>query len=572
MGGIPTTHSLAVDGAGNLSGAISIPPVAIGGWYAIVITGSASGSQLFTNAFYIQPAIISVNLSQGYPGTNITIYGYGWNPAETVRVYYDNALQQVLAPSGSTWTAIITASGAMGYHTITARGTSSGTQTASFRIIGPPRYITQSTTQGPPGTPLTISGYNFNIGESVYVTFGGLLVVQGVADYIGYFSLPFTIPEKPVGSYSIDAYGNLTSAASIANLSFSVVPIVSASPTSAEAREQITIIGKGFRPSSVINLSYNGTTFFTTSNTLGSFTVTNTAPNKTGSYTVTASDASGYNASATFSVISPISALISTTTPIVGEELTISGSSQVPGTITIAYDGVTIGTTATSPDGSFTFSFRTPKSVAGHHTIIVTDSLGNSAATTLTIESTPPPVPAPVEPKYGSRAGWSRTVTFSWREVSDPSGVVYNLRVRDSASEEVLSVSGITTLNYKANLPSEGAFSWSVQAEDGAGNTSAWAGPVSFVAGPPMPIWAMVILGMLVVCLAGLLYYFVKIRHYFIKTSQPSPPRKKGKAEGAKAKEIKVVVKTRVSGPVKTKELAKKITKEVTKQLAKKTA
>jgi hypothetical protein len=141
--------------------------------------------------------------------------------------------------------------------------------------------------------------------------------------------------------------------------------------------------------------------------------------------------------------------------------------------------------------------------------------------------------------------------------------VVYNLRVRDSASEEVLNVSGITTLNYKANLPSEGAFSWSVQAEDGAGNTSAWAGPVSFVAGPPMPIWAMVILGMLVVCLAGLLYYFVKIR-------QPSPPRKKGKAEGAKAKEIKVVVKTRVSGPVKTKELAKKITKEVTKQLAKK--
>jgi hypothetical protein len=527
--------------------------------------GLTWGPPSATWSFYIQSAAISVNPYQGYFGTTVTIYGYGWVPGETVRVYYDGIFQQVLVPAGGGWTLIIPASGAMGYHTITAVGTYSGTQTASFRITGPPGYITQSTTQGSPGASVTITGYNFNSRESIFVTFGGSVVAQGVADYTGYWTFPFIVPERPAGSYTIDAYGSITSAAGIANLSFWLVPGVSVSPTSLKGQEQIVINGKGFQPLSAINLSYDRTSFTTASNSLGSFSMTKTAPNKGGSYTITAADASGNSASATFTIINPISVIISPTTGAVGEEVVISGSSQTPGTVTIAYDGLNIGTTKTSGDDSFIFSFRIPKSTAGYHNLTVTDDIGNSASATFSVESSPPPVPMPIKPEYGSRAGWSQSVTFSWGAVSDPSGVVYNLLAYDSALREVLNISGITAPSYKANLPSQGAFSWSVQAVDGAGNASAWSDPAYFVVGPPIPVWAMVLLGVLAVLLAGALYYFIKVW-------QPSPPqRRKGKAgKVKKAEGVRIVVAAiTVSGPVKTADLVKKVTKEVAKQLPK---
>jgi hypothetical protein len=47
------THTLVVDGSGNLSGTITVPGGLVPGTYSIVITGATSGEQAFANAFEV---------------------------------------------------------------------------------------------------------------------------------------------------------------------------------------------------------------------------------------------------------------------------------------------------------------------------------------------------------------------------------------------------------------------------------------------------------------------------------------------------------------------------------------
>jgi hypothetical protein len=495
VGGIPAAHTLVVDGAGNLSGTVFIPATAPGGWNTSVITGSLSGALAFASAFYIQSASISVNPYQGYSGTLITVSGYGWNPGETVRVYYDGALWQTLSPSGSSWSVTLTASGALGYHTITTSGTTSGTQTDSFRIIGPPPYITQSLSQGSPGQYVTITGYNFGYSESVYVTFDGSVIVQGTVDYNGYWSLSFTVPEKPSGSHYIDAYGSTTTAASITNLGFSITPVLTVSPTSVNAKEQVTISGKGFRASSTITLNWGSRDFYATSNSLGSFSTTTVAPDKGADYTITAQDASGYSASDTLTVINPISVAISPATGAIGETISVSGNGLNPGTITITYDGVGVGSISTDAYGNFLFSLKIPKSAAGFHTVAAKDTLGNTASVTFAVESVPPPTPRLIEPSDGTNKGWtSADVTFEWTEVVDPSGVSYSLQLsRDPSFSTVLvNATGLTANSFDKAKLNQGDYYWRVQAVDEAGNSSSWAAPSSFTVSYPPALWPIV--------------------------------------------------------------------------------
>jgi hypothetical protein len=79
------------------------------------------------------------------------------------------------------------------------------------------------------------------------------------------------------------------------------------------------------------------------------------------------------------------------------------------------------------------------------------------------------------------------TPTLDWGDVSDVSGVTYQLQIDDSLdfaplslvlSKPALTASGYTLTAGEA-LPA-GAYYWRVRAVDGAGNESAWSMVPSF--------------------------------------------------------------------------------------------
>jgi hypothetical protein len=75
--------------------------------------------------------------------------------------------------------------------------------------------------------------------------------------------------------------------------------------------------------------------------------------------------------------------------------------------------------------------------------------------------------------------------TFDWGDVSDPSGVSYNLQVDDDAdfSRPIISKEEVAQSTYtlaEGEALSKGTYYWRVKAVDGAGNTAGWTDSFSF--------------------------------------------------------------------------------------------
>jgi hypothetical protein len=131
------------------------------------------------------------------------------------------------------------------------------------------------------------------------------------------------------------------------------------------------------------------------------------------------------------------------------------------------------------------------------------------------MESDPPPTPTLISPANESRVGFIGKVapTFEWSNVTDPSGVSYNLQIATSESftkgviTKTLSEASYTLTSGEA-LP-YGTYYWRVKAVDGAQNEGSWSAPYSFKAGL-LPLWAFIVIIVLIVALiAGLVYFFV---------------------------------------------------------------
>jgi len=190
------------------------------------------------------------------------------------------------------------------------------------------------------------------------------------------------------------------------------------------------------------------------------------------------------------------------------------GSSQV---ITIKYDAAQVATgVATNAKGSFTSSFRAPKSSGGDHAVTATDAAANSASTTFTMESTPPTTPTPLSPEPGSRIGFigETTVTFDWSDITDPSGVSYILEISQEAafSTILLRKEGLTQSQYAltdAEALDSGDYYWRMKAVDGAQNASDWTAAQVFHIGA-MSLWLFVTIAVLAVVLIVVIVWRIK--------------------------------------------------------------
>ena len=503
----------------------------------------------------VQAANPSISLSpnSGNVGDRVHVRGYNFTGNDTVDIYYyfdgDRELieENYDVDTDDTFTyPFDIPESCSGEHHIRVYYTSSSYALAHFTVKPKIEITDPSSAKGFVGDEVEVTGTGFAKDEaSIKIKYEGDEVTQTEAaatDAYGSWTAKFIVPESTSGEHDIDAKGADTAYDDVKVVKFTVKPKITLNPKSGSAGDTVTVNGTGFEKAEAnINIKYDDEVVeqieAAETDELGSWSATfKVPPSVKGSYAV---DAEGKYTKytevddVTFTVAPGVKltpATSSTSPGYVGQTITVTGGGFDPGiSITIVYGNQTASATTTTEGnfpatGSITFE---AKGAHGEQKVVVKDNLNHELAnTTFFMEETPPAAPEPLSPVNGTRVGFvgKVTPTFKWSNVTDPSGIAsYDLQISTNstdftapivslsiASENVTSLDG--TIAYalpKEYALSSGTYYWKLRAIDGAGNEGGWTAVQAFYTGH-LPSWAfIVIIGLVVVGIGALVYFFV---------------------------------------------------------------
>jgi len=404
------------------------------------------------------------------------------------------------------------------YVYVTMDGSKDIEAVAEFTVIA--AEIELDTDEGTVGTEVEITGSDFADDEDITVEYDGyeIDIESGDTDTnsSGDFDATILIPESTAGEHTIKVTDDSDNEAEAV---FTVEPEITIAPESGRVGERATVNGTGFADGEDVTIKFDTEEVATSStNTDGSFTIAFDVPAVgPGSHVVEAKDDDNNSAKVEFRMTTDISIspVTSQSSPgYVGNEVTISGTGFIPShDITITYASTpTVFTTTSKADGSFSYTFKVPKSLPGKHTVTATDGT-NSLEVTFFMESTAPSTPQPLLPLMDSKP--EQPITFDWQDVTDPSGVTYTLQLaRDKNFTDMVMDEELTKSEYTIpetveleSTKKDAPYWWRVKAIDGASNESGWTGAGSFHVGFAfaMPDWALYLL----IGLGGILLFFV---------------------------------------------------------------
>jgi hypothetical protein len=148
---------------------------------------------------------------------------------------------------------------------------------------------------------------------------------------------------------------------------------------------------------------------------------------------------------------------------------------DVSGATTITINGTAVGATDTwslCPESTTSYALHA-EGAGGTVDREITVSVSPAAD----IES--PPAPAPTVPADGLALTCRETQVLAWTPVSDPSGVVYYVKLERQATPSSWDPSGgwgpVSDKQVEVDVDCGGVYRWAVRAEDGAGNSSVWS-------------------------------------------------------------------------------------------------
>ncbi len=446
--------------------------------------------------------VFSVSPASGAVGTEVTILGTVFDSykGDIVVITFNGAQIPEYSPfqipdSGSFEIPFtIPAGTAPGSYIIrvdTAVGASQFSSSTVFRVEAP--ALSLDITEGQVGTSVTASGRGFYAGSTVTVYFlnpGQESAGTEKADEVGRFQHTFFVPAGIAGDHSVSA-GN--SEGNTAATTFTIIPGLSVNVESGGPGDLVHVTGTGFGFRSNVRISMSANPVATVrSDDHGGFALDFNIPELvSGPYDIKAEDAIGNVNLAHFTVTAGAS--LSVLSGAVGSDLTARGSGFVAkGTVTVDFGPLRVATVTADANGAFTTTFGVPALKAGQYTVNISDGT-MTRQIVYTIESTPPPVPAPVLPLDGATA---RTSPYlDWETVTDPSmPVTYQLQVSEDSGFAALIVdeTKLTDSQYSfgaaANLTvgdQPVTYYWRIRAEDAAGNLSEWSTARSFVVSPP---------------------------------------------------------------------------------------
>jgi hypothetical protein len=372
-------------------------PAATGGTHTVTATdphGNAASA-----SYTINPAI-SRTTRAGAVGSSAAVSGSGFNANATITVTFDGQSVATSCTTDATGSfspcAFTVPARTTGIHTVTA---SDGSANSASAIVTVTPAIGLNATAGTVGSAVLLSGGSYTPNSTLTVTFdGAALSTSGLCttDASGYLpasnNCGFTVPATTAGSYTVTVSDGTYSVSSTYTVNAALSLIPSAGPGGSSA----AVSGSGFAPYSTIAVTFDGSSVATscTANASGSLSFCAfTVPTKSvGSYTVTASDSTGYAASALYTVTPALSLNPITVKPAlslspsagpVGSTAAVSGSGYAPNApITVRFDGSSVSTICTA-DASGSFSscaFTVPVKTAGIHPVTASDGTRSSTA------------------------------------------------------------------------------------------------------------------------------------------------------------------------------------------------
>jgi len=470
------------------------------------------------------PWDIELSPESGPPGTEVEIYGHDFSEGKPIDIYYNGILvsEGTETDNSGDFTIIIRIpEGCTGHYWVLARvGSSLGIVEADTQFAVKPGLIVVPE-KGPAGTTVTVKGQGFARNEEDielrYYSNDSYETIERniIANARGSWERSFQIPASTRGDHKIDADGTESRLYQVKDAIFRVTAELSIDKSSGIVDDTITMSGSKFVANEKgIKILLDGQALVTDikANSNGEWEASFEVPDMpTGEYSVTAEGEQTRKEDAgevTFQIEPDI--VLSPTEGPVGVELTVTGRGfPAYEDVIILYDDNQVAIAETDEQGTFEASFSVPESKHGEHLVRAkpiegtnnTADLDINASATFTMESDPPPMPAPISPADRGRLGFIGEVapTFDWSEVSDDSGIAYyNLKIATSAdfatSSLIVSATGLTGTSYTLQeteaLPL-GTYYWIVQAVDGAENESGWTTAHSFRVGL-LPLWGLI--------------------------------------------------------------------------------
>jgi hypothetical protein len=322
-------------------------------------------------------------------------------------------------------------------------------------------YIDLSDSEGPVGESITIKGYSFPSGTNYYTidfeNYGSNPIVKRFSAGTS-FTKTITIPERPAGDYAITVFDDDDN--EITSETFTIIPTLTLSPTTAKVGDTITAKGTGYSTSSLVTLDIDGDEITDKkTNSSGTFSVTFTVPDASrGAHTITGTDEDDNDADADLAITPKI--IVSATSASIGDKITVSGSGfTASSAITITLDGINTNTTATTnAEGTLSEKQVTiPVIAGGNHTLTVKDAAGYSATASLSTTQS-----ISINPKSGP-ADTEITITGGGFTPSKPVTVTFKGTTVTTTPATVTSdTSGNFTATIKAPKYAAGVYTISV--------------------------------------------------------------------------------------------------------------
>ncbi len=238
---------------GSFSCIFTVPSVSQGNYNPLIVQANSGDGNVII--FSVLGPTISLSTSSGPPGTLVTVTGTLFSDSDTsiaLTLGSTNVTPSSGCPvtGGSFSCTIAVPSIPGGSKQFTVLGSSGDTSPpAQFTVLND---ISISSSSGPPGTILTVTGSGFSSSDtSATVNFGSTTVTpsSGCPVIGGTLSCNITVPSVAQNSYPITVVGS--SGDSSISIQFAVADGISIYPSSGSIGTLITVSGTGFRGSSV---------------------------------------------------------------------------------------------------------------------------------------------------------------------------------------------------------------------------------------------------------------------------------------------------------------------------------
>lgn len=326
--------------------------------------------------------ITNISPISGPVGTQVVINANNYTPGLTYTITFGVSVVSntyTVPANGVIYDSFVVPPLARGSKTVTITTGSDTTSNPQSFLITPTVAIV-GTSSGQVGDIFNISGLGFTAGSSVSVLFDGNVVGTITASSTGSFTSTsansLNVPAAARGSHAISGQDTTGSSPTV---SYTVTPTLTASPITGAVGNTVTLSGSGFAASSAITVYFGGLNVTTTtpdaSGTFSGLTFTVPAASR-GSHTIRAQDAGGGAATATYTVGQKMTTSVATGVP--GTSVSFTGSGfDASKPISIKFNTVAVATSPASitsgAKGAFSGSFAVPSVAAGTYAVEVSD-------------------------------------------------------------------------------------------------------------------------------------------------------------------------------------------------------